>query len=185
MALLTVMQLQAQDSDNKGWFGNVRAGYTTYTRVTNSQFIPIVGGEDITIDDNTSSNGFNLISGYRFNDYISAGIGIGLDGIKNPDFNTVPLFLDLKFYTSGGDNPLYLYVNAGRHFDPGIRNASFQTGGLVGLGLGYQFFIEKLKFQADLGFHSKNLNIEPAAFEGGSNVISFNGIQLNLAIVIF
>lgn len=183
--LFLLSSLFSFSQEIKGWYGKVRAGYNNYTRVTAGQFTLGVGGQDVVIDDNTHSFGLNLISGYRFNDFLAAGIGIGLDGIHNPSYNTVPLFVDLRVYSSGNENPVYLYVNAGRHFDPGIRNSSFQTGGLFGIGVGYQFKIQKVTLQADVGFHTKNLDITPVLIPNGSSSLSLNGISFNLAAVVF
>lgn len=184
LVLISASLLQAQEVE-KGWFGNVRAGYTTYVSVINSEFTPTSGNRDIDIDANTRSISLNLVSGYRFSPHFSAGIGIGLDGIREPDFNTMPLFVDLKLYSDSGSNSIYMYLNAGKHVDLGIENSSFRTGGLLAVGLGYQFNLFDMAFQADIGYHLKNLEINPPFNAGGSNRFDFKGININLAILVF
>lgn len=176
--------IQAQEVQ-KGWFGNVRAGYSTYFSVINSEFTPTSGNRDFDIDARTRSTSLNFVSGYRFGSHFSAGIGFGLDGIREPDFNTMPLFVDLKLYSDSGNNSVYLYLNAGKHIDIGIENSRFQTGGLLAIGLGYQFSLFDLTFQADIGYHLKSLEINPAFNAGGSNRFDFQGLNINLAIVVF
>ncbi len=43
---------------------------------------------------------YKLLMVIFFSPYFSAGIGVGLDGYTNPNFNTLPKFLDFRTYFS-------------------------------------------------------------------------------------
>lgn len=176
---------QSQD-DKKGFFNLTRLGYHNITSVERSV---ATSGLGTTATDLPTSGSYvgslNNITGYFITNRLSLGLGFGLDGMHNPNLNSLPVFLDVRGYLAKSDNSLYGYLNVGPNIDPGIKNAVFQTGATVNLGVGYQLEISDQLFQIDLAYNGKNL-IAPMTSSSSSEVSTrTNAFSLNIGIIFF
>jgi hypothetical protein len=184
LALLCILVSHAQES-RKGLFNLTRIGYSNITYVDQSIFTPGRGETVTTLsNDGAYAVSLNNITGYFITNHLSLGIGFGLDGVHNPNGNTLPVFLDLRGYIGKDEGSLYSYFNVGPHIDPGIRNANFDTGVTVNFGVGYQLAIAEQLFQIDLAYNFKNLEaINPD--NGIRRINKVEGFSLNIGIIFF
>ena len=56
---------------------------------------------------------YKLLMVIFFSPYFSAGIGVGLDGYTNPNFNTLPIFLDIRTYFADEAKSGFLFMDYG------------------------------------------------------------------------
>lgn len=106
-----------------------------------------------------SREGVHLINGFRFNPYLSAGVGIGLDYLyagREESYLSLPLFADLKFYL-----PLSPIANL-----------------LAWMDCGYSFGLMGEKFSG-IDVDIQGLMISPGL---GVNIKSTERISLNIGL---
>lgn len=171
--------------DKKGFFNLTRIGYSNATSLEQSIFTPRVGETVTTLpNEDTYTISLNNITGYFITNQLSLGIGFGLDGVHNPDRNTLPVFVDLRGYFGKNENTVYSYLNVGPNIDPGIRNANFNTGVTANLGLGYQLEVAQQLFQLDLAYNFKNVEANNPD-NGIKRTDKIEGFSLNVGIIFF
>lgn len=183
---ISLSNVAQNNDDKKGFFNLTRVGYHNITSIERSVATPGFGTTATDLPTNGSYVGsLNNITGYFITNRLSLGLGIGLDGMHNPDLNALPVFLDVRGYLAKSDNSLYSYLNVGPNINPRIKNAVFQTGVTVNFGIGYQVeFFEQL-FQIDLAYNAKNL-IAPVGSERNPEVSTrTNAFSLNIGIIFF
>lgn len=172
--------------DKKGFFNITRIGYHHITSIERSVATSGFGTTATDLPTNGSYVGsLNNITGYFITNRLSLGIGVGLDGMHNPNLNALPVFLDVRGYLAKSDNSLYSYINVGPNIDPGIKNAVFQTGATINFGIGYQVAFSEQLFQIDVAYNAKNL-IAPMSPGSNSEVSTrTNAFSLNIGIIFF
>ncbi|WP_435131843.1 hypothetical protein [Formosa sp. A9] len=168
---------------NKGYFNITRLSYIA---VYNAELETYSPSEGVVVTDlpTNKAHAFSLqtINGYFFNPYFSAGIGIGLDGYKNPTFNTLPAFLDLRAYFNDGLSSPYLYTNFGTliKIEGGKNN-----GTIFNFGFGYKFPLNenRLIFVSDLSYSYKTISNDGLSIRNSESYSSLKGAMLSIGIL--
>ena len=186
LLLFTISYSQGETSDdefrNKGYFNITRFSYIYINDVTLETFNSTDGvvATSLNID---RANAFSLqtINGYFFNENFSAGIGIGLDGYHNPNINTLPIFLDLRYYFGEEAESLYLYSDYGTLAK--IKNGT-SNGTIFNIGLGYKFPIkDRLMLVTDLGYSYKSVSNDGLSIRTSESWFQIKGIMLSVGII--
>jgi len=164
---------------NKGYFNITKV---TYYKVNKARLYYSKGikSQDLK-GDNASGNGLQTINGYFIVPKFSVGVGIGLETFNNPNSNTFPVFLDLRYYFDNNYSSLYIFGNIGGTLKLGD---DFRKGGLLNGGIGYKFFVNSNKttaFVADLGYFHRYLDI-PIVNSSDANLL-LNGPSISLGMI--
>ncbi len=77
---------------------------------------------------------------YQFSEAISAGLGLGLDGYHNPDYNTFPVFITAQYAPLSDNRNAFLFADLGRGFGD---TTHFNHGTTLNLGAGYKLMTGK------------------------------------------
>jgi hypothetical protein len=168
---------------NKGYFNITRIGYIFVNSAKLETFSSTDGVlvTDLPLD-NSSAYSLQTINGYFFSPYFSAGIGIGLDGYSNPNFNTLPIFLDLRTYFNDGKASPYLYIDYGAlaKVENGINN-----GSIFNIGVGYKLPINKnrLIIVTDLGYSYKAISNDGLSIRNSESWTQVKGMILSIGII--
>jgi hypothetical protein len=177
--------IYAQET-RKGFFNLTRLGYQD---ATNVELKTYVAGQLISDEALVPSETYVLsasnITGYFFNEHFSAGVGIGIESINTPELKTIPIFLDLRGYLSKSNNTLFAYFNLGPNVNPKIQDVTFQSGGLLNVGIGYQREILGLLLQVDAAYNFKNLEASTGLQAGNYTSYKVEAMSLNLGIILF
>jgi hypothetical protein len=125
----TEKQVLKDENKNVGFFNITKFGYIGVANLKQERFI---GGEgNIFSDlDTDKAHAWSLqtINGYFLSPLFSLGIGVGLDGYHNPNFNTLPIVLDTRFYFSDDTDSFYTFLNIGPSVRIGGENSKFRKG---------------------------------------------------------
>jgi len=169
---------------NKGYFNITRIGAI---KVNKAKLETFALGEGVINRDISSSNSMayslQTINGYFFNPYFSAGLGIGLDGYHNPNYNTMPAFLDLRFYFNDGKGSPYVFVDYGTLVK--IENGT-NNGNMANLGFGYKIPLNDKRFiiVTDLSYSYKAVSNDGLSIRRSESYIVFKGIFMSLGIIL-
>jgi len=128
-----------------------------------------------------NGNGIQTINGYFLVPKFSVGVGLGMENFSNPNSNTFPMFLDMRYYFDNNYSSLYIFGNIGATIKLGDE---FKKGGLLNGGVGYKFFVNSTKttaFVADIGFYHRYLDIP---FNNTSNrKLLLHGPSISLGVI--
>jgi hypothetical protein len=191
LLLTTLFSFAQTDSDNrdvnknKGFFNITKIGYITNTSVKQELFIEGEGNIFSELD-NSKSHAWSLqtINGYFISPYFSLGIAIGLDGYHNPNFNTLPVMLDIRTYMSDEEDSFYAFLDIGPSLRIGGENSELRKGMAFNIGVGYKFKVaEKLFLISDLSYSHKTVSLTDEGIGTSDNIIKVNGVGLNLGII--
>src|SRR5690554_4151267 len=108
--LLLTQALYSQEFDsykNERFFNITKFSYITVQEVV---FDGFGTGENNFSSEDSRAYSLQTIGGYFLNPNFSVGVGIGLDGYHNPDFNTLPLFIDLRGYFVNNKNSAFAFL---------------------------------------------------------------------------
>ena len=167
---------------NQGFFNITKLSYINVRSAKLETFNPSEGVVATSLNvDKAHAYSLQTINGYFFNPNFSAGIGIGLDGYTNPNFNTLPMFLDLRAYFSDEAKSGYLYMDIGAlaKIDGGKNN-----GSIFNIGLGYKFPLkDRLMIVTDLGYSYKSISNDGLSIKTSESWVQVKGIILSLGII--
>jgi hypothetical protein len=153
--VFSVYSLQGQEVEllpqkNQGIFNVTEAGY-----------LPGVGNisRDGALEVNESQTyRIRTVFGYFVSPRFSVGLGAGLDGYNNPDYNTLPVFVDVRGYLYDSRNTPYVFLDLGKSLKP---DDTFEQGLYLNLGAGYKFFIsDYLCMEASVGYNYQRMKPE-------------------------
>jgi hypothetical protein len=169
---------------NKGYFNITKLGYIS---VSDASLETFAIGEGVVLttlpSDDANAFGFHTINGYFFNPYFSAGIGIGLDGYNNPNYNTLPIYLDLRGYLTDGLGSPYAYLNYGTLVE--IQNGP-QNGNMFNIGLGYKIPLnEENRFVivGDIGYSYKAVSNDGKSINESESYVMLKGIAFSIGVM--
>jgi len=110
------------------------------------------------------------IFGYFITPKISAGVGFGLDGYHDPfDYNTAPLFLDVRGYLKDEPKTPFVFLNLGKSL---AISEIHETGFFASIGVGYQ----RRRLVGSIGYNLQKI-------DNPSGNLSFNAIAFNLGLI--
>lgn len=190
--LLTTFSTFGQDSSNdkdanknQGYFNITKIGYITVNELKQDLFILGEGNVFSELDTNKSQAwSLQTINGYFISPNFSIGLAIGLDGYHNPNFNTLPVLLDIRTYLSDDENSFYSFLDIGPSLRIGGENSELRKGMVFNIGLGYKFKIaERLFLVSDLSYAHKTISLTEEWIDKSDLIIKANGIGLNLGII--
>lgn len=108
------------------------------------------------------------------------GIGLGIERFNNPNSNTLPLFIDVRYYFSKEKSFLYLHGNIGQNLK---LDTTFTKGGMANLGIGYKFFAtDKIALVPSIGYDHRFLQIEISNNLNDSD-LTLSALSLSLGIL--
>ncbi|NJN28785.1 MAG: hypothetical protein HC819_23805 [Cyclobacteriaceae bacterium] len=170
------LSANAQDADkNQGLYGIIQLGY-----VKNSTLVYRYQSQSTTYDaEDAHVRSINVLMGYYIMPKkLSLGAGFGIDGFRRPDFGTLPLYLDLRYYFTEKRNTFYARTNYGGYISTG---PPFTTKGrYFRLGGGYKAFLtRKLCLNFDISYAPARLT------EPNNEYWNINGVAFSLGFVLF
>lgn len=190
LILFTICSIAQEDSQkdideyrNKRYFNITKLGYIS---VSDASIETFAVGEGVVLSelpsDNASAFSFHTINGYFFNPYLSVGIGIGLDGYRNPRYNTLPIYLDVRGYLTDGLGSPYVYLNYGTLIK--IENGP-QNGNMFNIGLGYKVPLNDNRFVivADIGYSYKAISNDGRSIRDSESYTMLKGMVLSLGVM--
>lgn len=190
LILLFVVSAFSQDDKkvdefrNEGYFNITRFSYINVNEAKLETYSPIDGVVVTDLpSDKAEAYSLQTINGYFFGPHFSVGIGVGLDGYHNPNFNTLPAFLDLRVYLNDEESSMYLYTDIGSLIK--IENGT-KRGTMFNIGLGYKLPINKkrLMIVTDLSFCFKKISNDGERIRTSDNTILTKGIMLSLGVIL-
>jgi hypothetical protein len=125
-----------------------------------------------------NSYGACTINGYRFSQYLSAGLGIGISYFKN-DIE-VPLFIDIRSNLSSNPISPYIYLDGGLNYELNIINISKIYMINFGFGLDLITPNNKNAWLISVGYLYQGLQIDFPANSNEAGIDSYKGGYLNL-----
>lgn len=168
---------------NKGYFNITRLGVISVNKAELETFAPTEGviNRDIS-SSNSMAYSLQTINGYFFNPYFSAGFGIGLDGYHNPNYNTMPAFLDLRLYLTDGKGSPYAFINYGTLIE--IKNGT-KNGNMANLGFGYKLPLneKRLMIVTDISYSYKAISNDGLSIRRSASYIMMKGVFISLGVI--
>jgi hypothetical protein len=169
---------------NQGYFNITKFGYIDVTEAKLETYSPTDGVvvTDLPID-KAQAYSLQTINGYFFSPYFSVGLGIGLDGYHNPNFNTLPIFLDLRVYFNDGISSPYLFTDYGTLAK--IENGT-NNGTIFNIGIGYKLPLNKKRFTivTDISYSYKTISNDGLSIRKSESWTQIKGIMLSLGIIL-
>ena len=168
---------------NEGYFNITRFSYVNINEAKLETFSPTNGVVVTELPINkATAYGLQTINGYFFNPYFSAGIGIGLDGYSNPNFNTIPVFIDLRLYFDDNPSSMYTYMDLGTLIK--IKNGT-KRGRMFNIGVGYKIALNKKRviLVTDIGYSFKQVSFDGQTIKKSDDKLLIKGLMLSLGII--
>ncbi|MGR7813605.1 hypothetical protein [Lacinutrix undariae] len=168
---------------NKGFFNITRFSYINVSSAKLETYSPSSG---VTVTDLplSKSKAYSLqtINGYFFNPNFSVGLGVGLDGYSNPNFNTLPIFVDVRTYFNDGKSSPYLFLDYGMlaKVEGGKNN-----GTIFNIGFGYKFPINNKRFilVTDLSYSYKAISLDGLSIRKSTAWTQVKGVMLGVGVL--
>ena len=191
LLLTSFLSFAQTDSDNrdfnknKGYFNITKIGYINVTELRQEIFIPGEGNFFSEPDaDNSHVWSLQTINGYFISPYFSLGIAIGLDGYHNPNFNTLPVMLDIRTYMTDEEDSFYAFLDIGPSLRIGGENSELRKGMVFNIGAGYKFKVaENLFLISDISYSHKTVSLTDEGIGTSDFIIKANGVGLNFGII--
>lgn len=168
---------------NKGFFNITKFGYINVLEANLETFSP-TNGVVVTdlVTDSATAFSLHTINGYFINPFLSVGIGIGLDGYRNPTYNTLPLFFDFRAYLMDEKSSPYLYFDYGTLIKiEGDKN----NGSIFNIGFGYKFPINKKRFMllSDISYSYKSISNDGLSIRNSESWTQIKGIMIGVGVI--
>lgn len=181
----TESKISKDENKNVGFFNITKFGYIGVTELKQELFIEGEGNVFSDLDTSkTHAWSLQTINGYFLSPSFSLGIGMGLDGYHNPNFNTLPVVLDARFYFSDESDSFYTFLNIGPSVRIGGENSKFRKGMVFNIGAGYKFKVAKNLFLvSDIYYSHKTVSFTDEWIGTSDNVIKANGLGLSLGVI--
>lgn len=132
--------------------------------------------------DKSVAYSLQTINGYFFSPYFSVGLGIGLDGYKNPNYNTLPIFIDLRTYLDDDKSSPYIFLDYGMLAK--IENGT-NNGNMFNIGVGYKVPINKERFMivADISYSYKLISNDGVSVNKSQSRTQIKATMLSLGVI--
>lgn len=171
------------ENRNEGFFNITQFGYINLYEAKLETYSSTNGNvvTDLPLD-NASAYFLQTINGYFIDSFFSVGLGVGLDGYHNPNFNTLPVFLDLRLYLSDDMSSPYVFMDIGTlvKFEGNKNN-----GALFNIGLGYKISLNKKRLMiiTDLSYNYKEISNDGLSLRNSHSWTQLRGTALTLGII--
>jgi hypothetical protein len=124
----------AQEGKNHGLWGNIEYSYGLGLSDKGDLY------DFSQSNTNLYTHSLRGIIGYYINPKFSIGFGGGIAGYHNPDVNTLPLFIDFRYFLQENSKSVYFYSDLGSSVS---LDSDKNSGFLAELGVGYKIPISK------------------------------------------
>lgn len=185
LCVLNISYCSSQEKDeyrNKGFFNITRFSYILVDNVKQDVFVPGTGNFSYDLPSNKAgAYSLQTINGYFFNPYLSAGIGVGLDGYHDPNINTFPLFAEVRAYLKDGSNSPFAYMDYG-----GLIKISdnFKKGNMFNIGAGYKIFVsDRIALMPEISYSVKNISLTDEKVKTSDDTVNITGIQFGIGVI--
>jgi hypothetical protein len=179
-ALLT-QPLYSQDFDkhkNERFFNITKFSYINVQEVVFDGFG--TGDNNLSTEDSRAYS-LQTIGGYFLNPNFSVGIGIGLDGYHEPDYNTLPLFIDLRGYFVNNKNSAFAFLDVGTVIK---ASDSFREGRMLEIGIGYKFFAaSNIAMIGSINGSFKGLSLTDESYTSSDRTVALRGIGFSIGFI--
>ncbi|WP_020211838.1 hypothetical protein [Flavobacterium rivuli] len=167
---------------NKGYFNITRFSYILVDNTKQDIFTPGVGNSSNDLPtNNAKAFSIQTISGYFFSPYFSAGVGIGLDGYKDPNINTFPAFVEVRAYLKDSYNSPFAFIDYGGLIK---ISDSFNKGNMFNIGAGYKVFVsDRIALIPEISYSVKNISLTDEKVKTSDNTVNITGIQFGIGII--
>ncbi|WP_340154728.1 hypothetical protein [uncultured Winogradskyella sp.] len=187
-SILSFAQNNSENKDfnkNEGYFNITKIGYIKVNELRQEVHIPGEGTFFSEPDtDNSHAWSLQTINGYFISPYFSLGIAVGLDGYHNPNFNTLPVLLDIRTYLTDEEDSFYAFLDIGPSLRIGGENSELRKGMVFNIGAGYKFKVaENLFLISDISYSHKTISLTDEWIGTSDSTIKANGVGLNLGII--
>ncbi len=186
LLISSVLVLNAQNSDrNEGFSSIIQFSLIKNYKISNEVFTEGVGIKNHKLKTNNSNAySLNYILGYFVvPKMLSVGVGFGLDGYHQPNFNTAPLYVDTRLFLMESKNSPYVYLDFGMLVK---WSSTFKRGLMAKIGFGYKFFTsDKICLNASLDFNAKGVSLTNESYRNSSNSIDVKGVSLTIGATLF
>ena len=190
LTLSALLFSQESDSNkdqnkNEGFFNITKASYSSTTNSKFELFIPGEGNIFGDLDtDGAHAWSFHTINGIFISPSFSVGIGLGLENHDNPNFNILPLFLDVRAYLSDSVESFYSFLDVGPTIRLGGDNSDLRKGVIFNLGIGYKFTIsDNLFLVSDVFYSHKTISLTDEGIGTSDDIVKVNGFGLSLGVI--
>lgn len=170
---------------NEGYFNITKLSYITTNSLKRDISIPGEGGFFSEPDaSNAYAWSFQTINGYFISPQFSLGVGVGLDGHNNPNFNTFPVFLDARVYLEDEANTFYTCLDIGPTIRFGGEAETLRKGVLFNIGLGYKFKVQnRLFLVSDIFYSHKTVSLTDEGIGVSDDTVKSNGVGISLGVI--
>ncbi|MFA5670232.1 MAG: hypothetical protein WC967_13400 [Balneolaceae bacterium] len=179
--VLLTQALYSQEFDsykNERFFNITKFSYINVQEVVFDGFG--TGGNNYSSDDSRAYS-LQTIGGYFLNPNFSVGVGIGLDGYHNPDFNTIPLFIDLRGYFVNNKNSAFAFLDIGTLVK---ASDSYRKGSMVEIGIGYKFFVaSNIAMIGSINGSFKGLSLTDESYKSSDRTVALRGIGFSIGFI--
>lgn len=168
---------------NEGFFNITKFGFI---HVNEAKLRTFAIGEGVINTklplDNSVAYSLQTINGYFFGPYFSAGLGVGLDGYKNPNYNTLPIFIDLRVYLDDDKSSPYVFLDYGMLAK--IENGT-NNGNMFNIGIGYKLPINKQRFMivADISYSYKLISNDGVSVNKSQSRTQIKATMLSFGVI--
>ncbi len=161
--------------------GFVVNAYLGFNKSRNGEIDNSSGSFSFEADDDIK--GRNILDIYAIASYfiipehLSVGIGAGYSRSYKPDFNQIPIILDLRGFIFRETDALFLFLQYGQ--SPYI-NRDFVKGYSIGFGVGYQFRFFNEYFTIELGVKGRRISYTNEPVLSSDDNVRVGGYMINL-----
>ncbi|WP_299364820.1 hypothetical protein [Winogradskyella sp.] len=169
---------------NKGYFNITKFGYIFVGDATLETFSPEEGVVVTSLPtDKAGAFTLHTINGYFFNPYFSLGLGFGLDGYRNPRYNTLPVYLDLRGYFNDALTSPYAFLNYGTLVK--IENGP-KNGNMFNIGVGYKLPLNddsRFVLVGDIAYSYKAVSNDGESIRNSNSYVRLKGVMLSIGVM--
>ncbi len=149
-----------------------------YFNITQVSFLPGIGHfrlGDTKYKFDGKSYGLNTINGLFLTNKTSLGLGIGIQGIHNPNFNTARIFIEIRQYLQNKRNGFFATGEFG--YNPRFGTSTIFTQGTFGeIGVGYKLLVKRIGIVSNIGYQIQHINT-------GSYKTNLNSLSISTGIL--
>jgi hypothetical protein len=128
----------------------------------------------------------NLMNGYRFNSFFTAGLGLGLRYYKKPGDILVPVFGSLKLNLLKKRLSPFLMISAGYSFDSSNEDEKIKfvgVGKMANPSIGFNIILRNRSFfSLGIGYEWQEFNLKNATASYFSPLVSRTAPEMTRAI---
>ncbi|NJO01616.1 MAG: hypothetical protein HC880_07940 [Bacteroidia bacterium] len=187
--LINLLTFHSVAQSTSSYVGQKKKAFFNITEIGYSRGI---GNFELTDQITLPNEGYvvrvRTIFGRFLNPHLSIGLGAGLDGIHNPGFNTLPIFIDSRYYFSDAPQTPFLFLDLG--YSVKLLD-TFEQGVFTNFGIGYKLTaLNRLRLLFGLGYNIHQIRQRevtifavPGGIQSVKSTFSLQSLSLNLGLL--